>query len=236
MLSVRRPRSYPIVGVLFSNADTTTAKSKPQYVERTSGGGKWTVAMVVITLLLLWSEVGRWWRGSEAHNFAVQKGVAHEMQINLDIVVRMRCSDLHVNVQDASGDRILASQRLHREHTRWDQWVDTKGIHKLGRDSQGRVVTGEGWKNLARGEEGFGEEHVHDIVAAGKKRARWAKTPRLRGGSDSCRVFGSLDLNKVQGDFHITARGHGYWEQGQHLDHKGTPHHFLPNQLRSYPG
>jgi hypothetical protein len=30
-----------------------------------------------------------------------------------------------------------------------------------------------------------------------------------------------MEGNKVQGDFHITARGHGYMEMGQHLDHSG---------------
>jgi hypothetical protein len=190
-------------------------KSKPQYVTRTSDGGKWTVAMAIISILLLWSEAARWWRGSESHNFAVEKGVSHDMQINLDVVVRMDCNDLHVNVQDASGDRILAAQRLNRDRTNWDQWVDAKGMHKLGRDSEGRVLTGEGWT----GDEGFGQEHVHDIVAMGKRRAKWSRTPRVRGPADSCRIYGSLDLNKVQGDFHITARGHGYMQHGNHLDH-----------------
>jgi hypothetical protein len=179
--------------------------------------------MALISLLLLWSEAARWWRGSESHNFAVEKGVSHEMQINLDIVVHMQCTDLHVNVQDAAGDRILASARLNRDRTNWDQWVDAKGMHRLGRDSHGRVVTGEGYED-----EGFGQEHVHDIVAMGKKRAKWAKTPRFRGAADSCRIYGSLDLNKVQGDFHITARGHGYMEHGQHLDHART---YTPSYL-----
>lgn len=207
-----------------SPTDRPAAKSKPQYVTRTSGGGKWTVAMVVVSVVLLWSEMARWWRGSEDHAFAVEKGVSHSMQINLDIVVRMQCGDLHVNVQDASGDRIHAASKLHTDQTSWVQWVNAKGVHRLGRDSHGRVVTDAGWQNLAHGEEGFGEEHVHDIVAAGKKRARWAKTPRVHGAPDSCRVYGSLDLNKVQGDFHITARGHGYIEDLNHLDHSSmTP-------------
>ena len=164
------------------------------------------------------SEIGRWWRGTETHNFAVEKGVSRSMQTNLDIVVHMLCSDLHINVQDAAGDQILAATQLKRDPTRWSQWVDAKGIHKLGKDSEGRVVTGEGWQHLGH-DEGFGEEHVHDIVALGKKRAKWSKTPRLRGQADSCRIYGSLDLNKVQGDFHITARGHGYREMTKHLDH-----------------
>ncbi|KAH7325757.1 endoplasmic reticulum vesicle transporter-domain-containing protein [Stachybotrys elegans] len=193
-------------------------KSKPQYVVQTSGGGKWTVAMSVICTFLFWSELVSWWHGSESHTFAVEKGVSHQMQINLDIVVRMQCADLHVNVQDASGDRIHAADKLHRDRTSWDQWVDGKGVHKLGTDAEGRIFTGAGYK-VTKHEEGFGEEHVHDIVALGKRRAKWAKTPKVKGNADSCRMYGSLELNKVQGDFHITARGHGYRAQGQHLDH-----------------
>lgn len=215
-------RKTSLPEALFKLTPPPAAKSKPQYVTRTSGGGKWTVVMSIISLILVWSEVGRWWRGTETHNFAVEKGISHSMQINLDVVIRMQCADLHVNVQDASGDRILAGTKLQRDRTSWAQWVDTKGVHKLGRDSQGRVNTGAGWKDMKYSEEGFGEEHVHDIVAQGKKRAKWAKTPRVKGRADSCRIYGSLDLNKVQGDFHITARGHGYMEMGEHLDHSST--------------
>ena len=200
-----------------------TAKAKPQYVTRTSGGGKWTVAMLIISFLLILSEFTRWWRGNETHTFAVEKGVGHNLQINLDIVIPMECKDIHINVQDAAGDRILAGTMLKEEPTNWHQWADIRGVHRLGTDSQGRVITGEGYHEH---EEGFGEEHVHDIIAAaGGGKKKFAKTPRLRGGKpggNSCRIFGSLGVNKVQGDFHITARGHGYQEFGsQHLDHSG---------------
>ena len=176
--------------------------------------------MIIFSVLFVWAEASRWWNGYETRNFAVEKGISHELQINLDIVVRMQCSDLHVNVQDAAGDRILAASRLQRDRTAWSQWIDAEGVHKLGRDSEGRVNTGAGWNNLAH-DDGFGEEHVHDIVYAGKRKGKWAKTPRVKGKADSCRIYGSLDLNKVQGDFHITARGHGYQEMGesQHLPH-----------------
>ncbi|KAH7357852.1 endoplasmic reticulum vesicle transporter-domain-containing protein [Plectosphaerella cucumerina] len=190
-------------------------KSKPQYVQRTAGGGKWTVVMSIIAFFLFLTEFGRYWNGSENHTFAVEKGIGHELQVNLDVVVRMQCSDLHINVQDAAGDRILAAERLYRDSTTWDRWVDDKGLHKLHQDGGGRINTFSGYTL----EEGFGEEHVHDIVAITKRKAKWAKTPKLRGEPDSCRIYGSMDLNKVQGDFHITARGHGYVEFGDHLDH-----------------
>jgi len=205
--------------------------------------------MLIISFLLIFSEFRRWWRGHETHTFTVEKGVGHNMQINLDIVVAMKCPDIHINVQDAAGDRILAGEMLKKDPTNWRQWVDARGVHKLGTDSQGRLITGEGFHDH---EEGFGEEHVHDIVAAaGGRKAKFGKTPKLRGrfaGGDSCRIFGSLNVNKVQADFHITARGHGYQELGSHLDHDGTcslltlPLHialtqrsiqFLPHHLRA---
>ena len=65
--------------------------------------------------------------------------------------------------------------------------------------------------------------HVLGEVGGRGGKRKFPKTPKLRGAvRDSCRVFGSLEGNKVQGDFHITARGHGYMEFGEHLDHSGT--------------
>ncbi len=63
--------------------------------------------------------------------------------------------------------------------------------------------------------------HVLGEVRGQKKKFR--KTPRLRRGDSggACRVYGSIEGNKVQGDFHITARGHGYWDFGEHLSHNG---------------
>ncbi len=191
--------------------------------------------MMLVSAVLFWSELGRWWRGAEQHTFAVEKGVAHILNINLDVVIRMRCADLHVNVQDAAGDRILAAERLTRDPTAWASWVDAKGVHRLGQDEHGRVVTGEGYTSVEH-DEGFGEEHVHDIVALGRKRAKWSRTPRLWGAdADSCRVYGTLELNKVQGDFHITARGHGYMEFGEHLDHSAFNFSHIISELSFGP-
>lgn len=217
-----QPESY-VVELILNQA---IAKSKPQYIEHTSGGGKWTIAVLFISALLSISEFTRWWRGHEDHTFLVEKGVGHDLQVNMDIVVAMRCEDIHINVHDASGDRILAAQVLKSENTNWLQWVDSRLQHQLGKDKDGGVVTGEGWQ-VHDHDEGFGEEHVHDIIATARRSKKWAKTPKIKGvpkEGNSCRVFGSLILNKVQGDFHITARGHGYREwsdMGKHLDHTG---------------
>lgn len=181
--------------------------------------------MLIVSCILLLSETSRWWRGHEEHTFAVEKGVGQDLQINIDIILKMRCPDLHINVQDASGDRILAAQMLKKDLTNWEQWVTNAGVHRLGKDSKGKTITWQDFVNDA--DEGFGEEHVHDIVAGARRNMKWTKTPKIKGvprDGNSCRIFGSLLVNKVQGDFHITARGHGYQEMEMpaHLDHDST--------------
>ncbi len=76
------------------------------------------------------------------------------------------------------------------------------------------------------------DTHVAHVLGevGGRRKRKFQKTPRRKRGEafESCRVYGSLEGNKVQGDFHITARGHGYMEMGEHLDHHGTSTTFLP--------
>ena len=134
--------------------------------------------------------------------------------MNLDIVVAMRCHDLRINVQDAAGDRILAGEMLKMEDTNWQQWgAAHREAHRL-----------DEYRNQYHGDEdpyGLGErEDVHVQLGQARGSRKFAKTPRVKGKPDSCRIFGSLEGNKVQGDYHITARGHGYQELFvEHLDH-----------------
>lgn len=68
------------------------------------------------------------------------------------------------------------------------------------------------------------DAHVRHVVSEVRRnyRRKFPKSPSMRRGDqvDACRIYGSLEGNKVQGDFHITARGHGYQDTGTHLDHK----------------
>lgn len=204
-------------------------KTKPSYTEQSHSGGIWTIVLVLASIWLGSTELGRWWVGETTHTFSVEQGIGHDLQINLDIVVHMRCEDLHVNVQDASGDRILAGSKLNKDPTSWIQWGDDRKLHYLPKSKDERL-------DLS-GYPGFGEykeADVHNYLGAARATKKWPKTPRLpkHAFTDSCRVYGSMEGNKVQGDFHITARGHGYMEMGQHLDHSGK-HRFRGTNMSS---
>ncbi|KAF2798190.1 DUF1692-domain-containing protein [Melanomma pulvis-pyrius CBS 109.77] len=197
-------------------------KTKQTYLTRGRNSSGWTVTLILTCIYLAWSEIVRWFTGTTTQTFSVEKGVSHDLQINLDIVVAMACADLHVNMQDAAGDRTLAGDLLRKDPTSWGQWGKGKTLHKLGEGEDGMP----GWEELW---------DVHDQLKAGKRKKKFPKTPKIRGPQDACRIFGSLDGNKVQGDFHITARGHGYMEFGQHLEHTAFNFSHQINELSFGP-
>ena len=197
----------------------TPAKTKPTYTSASRVGGQWTVLLFIFCASLAVSELWGWAKGSESHHFTVERGVSREIQLNLDIVVAMKCSDLHINVQDAAGDRILASELLKRDDTSWQLWTDK--LKRNRRASRNYMTLNEDDRERKEAEEE--DQHVGHVLGHMREGGRkFSKTPRLRRGdtADSCRIYGSLEGNKVQGDWHITARGHGYAEFGaKHLDH-----------------
>ncbi|KAJ6166775.1 COPII-coated vesicle protein (Erv41) [Penicillium chermesinum] len=186
----------------------------------THRGGQWTVLILVICTVFGLSELKTWWHGTEQHHFSVEKGVSHQMQLNLDIVVHMQCDALRVNIQDASGDRILAGDLLKREDTNWGLWMQKRNYESYDGEHEYQTLSHESADRLSEQETDAHAGHVLSEVRRNTKR-KFAKGPRMRWGDekDSCRIYGSLEGNKVQGDFHITARGHGYREMAPHLDH-----------------
>ena len=199
------------------------AKIKPPYARRSPTGGLATVLLLALAAFLSLSEFRAWYAGAASQHFSVERGVGHGLQINLDAVVAMPCADLHVNVQDAAGDRILAGDVFQRDATSWAQWADPRRVkvhHERNRRERGAREAEERRETRAR--------HVVEAVRrhGGEARGqrRFPRTPKLRHGmrEDACRIYGSIEGNKVQGDFHITARGHGYRDWGQHVDHSST--------------
>lgn len=144
------------------------------------------------------------------------------MQMNIDIVVRMPCDDLRIDIQDAAGDHIVAGMLLTKDPTNWQVWNE-----KLNREiSVGvfeyQTLNAEDTQRLMAQEEDAHAQHVISHVRHNPRR-KFPKSPKLRRGvpADSCRIYGSLEGNKILGDMHITARGHGYQELGEHLSHEG---------------
>lgn len=205
-------------------------KTKSTYTTTTSAGGLTTVILAALCILLTITELITWSHGTESHHFTVERGVSHELQLNLDIVVAMHCSDLHVNVQDAAMDRIMAGDLLKKDDTLFSLWDNSRKAKNRRSGQAAYMGTGPDSNRLnaadaARKRAEEEDKHVAHVLGHMRDNPskKFEKTPRLKRweNADACRIYGSLEGNKVQGDFHITARGHGYLEYGgaTHLQH-----------------
>lgn len=207
------PHARPPPCAASANMHPTLAKTRQTYRVSSSRGGVLTIFLVFLCIYLTWHELLQHIDGSETQAFAVTNTIGHEMQINLDVTVAMPCDHLHINVQDAALDHILAGEILTKDVTSFD---DT---------SAHRLVTIPGR-----------EEHVYEILKKAKK-SKFGRTKRKpaaflrRLDTSSCRIYGSMNVNRVQGDFHITAKGHGYGFSGQHIDHNSFNFSHVINEL-----
>ena len=61
---------------------------------RSSRGGYVSIGLLCIVIILFWTEMVSWWRGTEMMLVSVERGVGHGMQLNVDITVAMRCEGI----------------------------------------------------------------------------------------------------------------------------------------------
>ena len=149
-------------------------------------------------LVLFVGELGSYLSGEQTQDFLVDWSVEGKLRVILDMTVAMDCNNLSVDVVDAAGTS------LHLQH---EFLIQPSVLH------------------LIRGPQDphkYGTERRTDV----RQIFRQAAIRRIRAVDSQpksvmkgCRISGSIQVNKVAGNLHITALGHGYF--GPHTHHDG---------------
>ncbi|KAJ3215838.1 hypothetical protein HDU67_010258 [Dinochytrium kinnereticum] len=114
------------------------------------------------------------------------------------MTVAMACSDVRVDVFDASGTSLPVRKDLSATPASFT----TKGARRLGENID------------------TGGIDVHQVIEDAKRQEHGRQAAKS-GGDESlsaCRYTGTAHVNKVVGTLHFTALGHGY-NDGQHVQH-----------------
>lgn len=61
------------------------------YKEKTARGGFLTLLIVAIIAILVWTEAREYLYGEAGYEFSVDRGVAHDLQLNFDATVATPC-------------------------------------------------------------------------------------------------------------------------------------------------
>ncbi|KAG4303688.1 hypothetical protein PCANB_000071 [Pneumocystis canis] len=167
-------------------------KIEPNYLEKSSKGSLFTFLWFIFLIFFIWREISIYRIGVEEHQFNIEKDLMEVMLLNVDIVVSMPCEVIDVNVRDATSELILAGEMLKKDGT----ILNTTLVD-------------------------FSSKHLQPIQTI-KQAFHHLKEKTLEPGvpiknGSSCRIYGSIDIHRVHGNFHITAQGHGYGIK--HLSH-----------------
>lgn len=160
-----------------------------EHTVRSQRGGYSTLLTIFCGLLILWVEVGGFLGGYIDRQFVVDDKIKADLQINLDLLVAMPCEFLQTNAMDITRDRYLAGELLNFEGMNFIKpstfRIDSDDYHPATPDLD--MVMGESLKAEFRIQGG-----------------------RMNEGAPACHIFGSIPVNHVKGEFHITGKGFGH--------------------------
>ncbi|KAF9094528.1 hypothetical protein BGX29_011957 [Mortierella sp. GBA35] len=170
-------------------------KVESGFVKRTGSGGILTLVVSAILCILVMGEIKDYLTLRNDYNFIVDPLVNHELQINLDITVAMPCDALTIDLRDIAEVQLRLSDKVQKIPT---HFAVASSAHA------------ESIRNKPL--------DVQKMVRAASRTEAIANANKS-GDKDfkACRIAGSFEANKLSGNMHITAVGHGY--PGAHIDH-----------------
>ncbi|CAG8506166.1 22788_t:CDS:2 [Rhizophagus irregularis] len=150
---------------------------------RSPQGGLVTIIVSICLWFLIVSEFSEYWYLNQKYEFVVDQNINHKLQINVDITVNTPCDYLTVDVIDAAGEGLHMTHELRKISTTFE----VRSAHLLGLNVK------------------------QVVMAANSNTDSFSPNNDVTENTQTaCRIFGNLDVNKVTGNLHITALGHGY--------------------------
>lgn len=161
-----------------------------------SGGGISLVTFVVIFILMI-SEILYYSSTKLKFDYEVDTQVDGKIKINIDITVAMKCAYIGADVLDQTGQDTFSFGQLSMDDTYYElsprqkQFVEiTKQVNQYMRNEYHAIqelMWLSGHRPLLKIGMPNSEEGSHS------------------GSPDACRIHGTLEVNKLAGNFHITA-------------------------------
>ena len=209
---MRRRRGIKIVKEL----DAFTKVSE-DHKDVSSRGGLFSMVAITIIVLMVIFEFFSFKDTSVKYTYSVDTDMNEHLKLRFDITVKMPCQYLGVDVIDAAGESRMLVQEVYKDQAVFDltneqkEWMGRRN-NALRRAKRTRTLS---------------DITVMDHIV-GEMPPR-NDPPNQTPKADSCRLHGMFQINKVAGNFHITA--------GQAVPHMQGHAHinaFVPSNLLNF--
>lgn len=170
-------------------------KVPEEYVDSTPVGGTFSVITFFIIMWLIYSEVSYYLDSNLVFKFMPDTDMDEKLRINIDVTVAMPCSNLGADIVDSTSQSFFGFGEIQEE----DTWFELTQEQQDAFDALKYINS-------------YLSEEYHSIWQLlwkkGHGSVRATIPPRKTKPNrrpDACRLHGVLTLNKVAGNFHVTA-------------------------------
>lgn len=164
------------------------------YVDKTAVGGTFSIFTFCIITYLIIAETSYFLESRLRFKFEPDVDYDAKLKINVDITVAMPCVRVGADVLDSTNQNLVGYGNLEEENTWW----------QLSQEQRSHFEALKHMNSYLR------EEYhaIHELLWKSNQIALHSEMPkRIQEPSyppDACRIHGSIYVNKVAGNFHIT--------------------------------
>ncbi|XP_069958736.1 endoplasmic reticulum-Golgi intermediate compartment protein 2 isoform X1 [Cherax quadricarinatus] len=182
-------------------------KTSEECVKTSTTGGTCLVISLLVMSWLVVMEMMYYMDTTFTYTFTPDADFTEKLKINIDITVAMPCRFVGADVLDMTGQQVMTFGSLDMEDTWWvldpDQRLHFEGVQRVNSYLREQFHS------------------IHELLWRSGYTNIFGDMPRRRSfpdkEKDACQLHGSLEINKVAGNFHITAgktiplpRGHAH--------------------------
>jgi hypothetical protein len=184
-------------------------KVPENYQETSAAGGGLSVITFVLIAILILSEVSYYASTELQFEYRVDTNYSGKVRLNIDMTVAMKCHHIGADVLDQTGQDVYGFGQLQEDPVFWELSQEQEK-HRAFIRTKNEYLTKE-------------YHALQDVLWTSKNLLLRAKAPKSqvhqsKQEPDACNIHGSFELNKVAGNFHITAgksipvipRGHAH--------------------------
>ena len=183
-------------------------KVPDSYQETSATGGGLSILTFIIMGILVMSELSYYSATDMEFAYEVDTNHSGKVTFTVDMTVAMKCFHIGADVLDQTGEQMFGVREINLEPTYWEL-TDTQ----------------KHYQDFIQQFNNYLQEDYHAIheIMWQQGSTAYSKMPKREGPNpnyppDACRVHGSVELNKVAGNFHIIAgksipvipRGHAH--------------------------
>ncbi|XP_014602468.1 PREDICTED: endoplasmic reticulum-Golgi intermediate compartment protein 2 isoform X1 [Polistes canadensis] len=165
------------------------------YVDKTAVGGTFSIFTFCIIAYLIIAETSYFLDSRLQFKFEPDTDFDAKLKINIDITVAMPCGRIGADILDSTNQNLVGFDTLEEEDTWWE----------LSSEQRSHFEALKYMNSYLR------EEYhaIHELLWKSNQITLRSEMPKRTHEPsympDACRIHGSINANKVAGNFHITA-------------------------------